>query len=488
MPYVIRQGDDEFCLHKADTDEKMGCHPTREAAQAQMAALYANEKASGQATLIIVDKTGDEPVFESPPETVGVELKAADIETPPPPPPEPEPEPEPDDDKSWMDAAVSAAVPVEMGEDDPAFWEPPTVTPVTVKAAASTPLDADSGTVVSHTWDVAEGVTHTTGNFGVDKPRWEFIPDAFDKAKGWLLKHRPRLQTDFKVVDNHWFAIHSNNFKDRDDEIFPEQAIRQYVDRVDAGLVPPPDLMVWHIGQLVKVGKADMVGYHDHFTLSAGTFDLTPQGQKARDYYAKNAHKTRLSHGFTFPTDSFDGKHYHTFNTFEISLLPRGVEANLFTSLEGVKAMALKDSQIKYLEDVFGKEWVAEKLADLTERGKALEALGVEYKDFTTVTPAAPVESFGDGVKALISDLIEDNSVAVQAATEAVKEVKALKLKVAALENEIAGRPRKASEAAETELTPENITARMQEMETEIRRQAVVKDMFWGTDVEKVGV
>lgn len=43
MPYEIRKQGDEFCVFKENTDQKMGCHPTRDKAEKQMAALYANE-------------------------------------------------------------------------------------------------------------------------------------------------------------------------------------------------------------------------------------------------------------------------------------------------------------------------------------------------------------------------------------------------------------------------------------------------------------
>ena len=48
MPWMIVQTDDEWCIYKKDTENKpigdsLGCHPTQGEAQAQIAALYANE-------------------------------------------------------------------------------------------------------------------------------------------------------------------------------------------------------------------------------------------------------------------------------------------------------------------------------------------------------------------------------------------------------------------------------------------------------------
>lgn len=43
MPYEIRETDAEFCVHKVDDDESLGCHETREDAEAQIAAIEAAE-------------------------------------------------------------------------------------------------------------------------------------------------------------------------------------------------------------------------------------------------------------------------------------------------------------------------------------------------------------------------------------------------------------------------------------------------------------
>lgn len=43
MPYTIVRRDDEYCVAKESDGSIMGCHPTRQEAVAQIAAIEANE-------------------------------------------------------------------------------------------------------------------------------------------------------------------------------------------------------------------------------------------------------------------------------------------------------------------------------------------------------------------------------------------------------------------------------------------------------------
>lgn len=534
MPYTIREESGQYCLYKSGEEKALGCHDTKAECEAQMAALYANEKA-GRESLFIqpvdtgrevvgdhdtngvylgVYKEGERPEWAAPPpagetdedtkevetpaENVGVSVLEEETPAPDETPTEDAPE-ETTKEATWQDIAVGLATADATDEQsDPSFWEQPSAQPV---EAAKTDIHTEVARLVDEKLkELLANTGSTTLTSGTSTAvtvafpeastkSVSLIPDAFERGKVWLAqKFKPkRLETGLKVVGDHWLIVHSNNFEDRDKEIFTERAIQKQVARFDLGIVPLPKLWVWHEGKAFEIGQAEVVAYHDHFTISAGKFDPTPQGQKARDYYAKNAHKTRVSHGYAFPPEAFDGKHYHEFNTFEISLLPRGVEANLFTSLEGVKAMALSEKKRAYLEEVFGKEYVAAKLEELSERGKALEELGVAYKDFSDATPETKgVES--EAVKALTADAIEASGLAVEMSLALSKKFEAMQTEWKAMQEDYAGRPRKASEASETELTPDNIGDRMEAIQKNIEKQATEIDKFWNLPVTKLGV
>lgn len=304
--------------------------------------------------------------------------------------------------------------------------------------------------------------------------------------------------TSLKVVGNHWLITWSNDFKDRDGEIFTRKAIDDYVQRVDMGVVPKPELWVWHIGKQVRVGEADWVARLGHFSIAAGSFDGGAAGQAAKAYYSAHAKETGVSHGFSFPAEQFDGKHYHQFNTFEISLLPRGSEANLYTSLEGVKQMALDDRKRKYLETVFGKDHAERMLKDWDERGKALEAFEVEYKDFVATgigldgeaINAKAVAAVEMSLKDLFPDVLEGSAEALQGSTEALKAVKEVRAALKDMGGEID------KLRAEMRLAPRSVQSRDGVTETQISKEQakeeynadgeeIVLDEFWGVKVKK---
>ncbi len=273
--------------------------------------------------------------------------------------------------------------------------------------------------------------------------------------------------TGFKVKGDHWIALWSNNFKDRDGEIFTAKAIDAYVKRVDSGIVEPPALAIWHLGKKSYIGQSDFVAREGHFLIAAGTFGKDAKSQKARDYYQKHAKETALSHGFTFPSKQFDGTHYHAFNTFEISLLPRGAEANSYTSLEGVKAMALDDRKKKYLKDVAGytDAEITQMETDIDQRGKDLEAVKTEFKDFADPTEVVEPDdsALSKALKELVPELIEADADNAQANLKMAKvvaqqqsDLSAIKESLKKIEAFISQTPKRASKAAETEIDPED--------------------------------
>jgi hypothetical protein len=204
----------------------------------------------------------------------------------------------------------------------------------------------------------------------------------FERIKTVLQNLFSDEESGIKVVGNYWFTRHSNAFKDREGEFFPVKAIDAYVDRVDTGVIPPPELWVWHTP--IVLGKAKMVARVGLFVVAAGEFADTPIGQAAKAYLSK--HKAKLSHGFVFEKETFKDNAYHNFNTFEISILPfnQDVEANAYTNIE-VKDMAISKDKEKFLAEMFGDETAKELVANTDKASKALEELGVQFKDFADI-------------------------------------------------------------------------------------------------------
>jgi hypothetical protein len=161
--------------------------------------------------------------------------------------------------------------------------------------------------------------------------------------------------------------------------------------------------------------------------IALGKFDDTPAGRAAEKFYARHGSDIALSHGFMFPmwARTPDGV-YKAFNTFEISTLPRGKEANPYTTFEMVKeanTMPLSDERVKFIEAVLGKD--AQKVLSLVDdqeqRDKALEDSGVKFKDFVDLPPTADE---GTATKAEFppAEDDEDETVEGETVTEEVTE------------------------------------------------------------------
>ena len=459
MPYLIRKrtedGKAQFCVYEHDGDGKPtgdahGCHPTRKAATEQMRALYAAEgdtkTAGDKAILFAQSDAAYTPVSVTTGEAcAGCRWFKRGGE--------------------WGDdcqLVQSWPLPIEetgwcqMFELIPVY-EPQ---PMQVEVVSVAPDAADALTGSAELQDDAP-VTR--------KAVKDLIGEAFRSFVGALSgdKADESLTSAFKVKGNHWFAVWSNNFKDREAEIFPAAASDQYVARVDAGLVPLPDLWVWHLGQATRIGRARMVARHGHFMIGAGEFDDTWQGKAAQKYYGKHQKDTAFSHGYTYNPRTFDGRHYADYNTFELTTLPRGPEANRFTTLDGVKEqeMAVTEQKKAYLVEVFGKDGAEKILADLDKAGKALEDIGVEFKDFGHVADESPADKAtpteDTGLKELVVELIGAQEEGLSATLDAGKAFKAYKTdmdaKFAALQKafddlraEVDLRPRSASKDSAT--------------------------------------
>lgn len=231
-----------------------------------------------------------------------------------------------------------------------------------------------------------------------------------DKARKLLNKPDPNAPFRiFKTGDNYyWIARHTNNFEDLDGEILSEKSHDDYIARVDMGIVPTPELWIWHT-EGTRLGQADTLFREGHFVYAVGHFDDTPQAQKAISYFEK-AYDLGLSHGFTAPEWAFKDGVYDRYNTFEISVLPNKAAANPYTSFEEIKMAGLTPDKLALIEQIGGKELadsVKAKVSDGAERGKELEALNAKYKDAPNVTKDT------DGQKEMnlkaVGELLVDN-------------------------------------------------------------------------------
>lgn len=241
---------------------------------------------------------------------------------------------------------------------------------------------------------------------------------------GWFTrKRKDDEQPAFKALGGGWwYAIFTNAFIDRDGEILSEDAQEKYVRRVKAGMVPMPELWLHHT-EGARIGQATYVDRVGKSTYALGKFDDNAVGKAAERYYKRHSNESALSHGFNYPiwARGADGV-YKAFNTFEISVLPRGSESNPYTTFDVVKElnkMPVTPAAEKYIREVLGAQadTVLATLDEKETRDKALEDAGVKFKDFVDL----PADETPEATKAEVPPT-EDDEVDEELVTEEVTE------------------------------------------------------------------
>jgi hypothetical protein len=127
-----------------------------------------------------------------------------------------------------------------------------------------------------------------------------------------------------------WFARYSNSFRDRDKpaQIVSSASHKRFVERVEKGLAPKPELWLYHVPEW-KIGEADWVGWDDigkgiGFAMASGTIDKEVP-QKIVDWLDAKCKELGVSHGMPYSTLKFEtdnGTIIAEHETKEISPLP----------------------------------------------------------------------------------------------------------------------------------------------------------------------
>ena len=221
----------------------------------------------------------------------------------------------------------------------------------------------------------------------------------FSNLMGWAIKEQeePEENKDhmmfWKELDGNyrWFATYSNNFRDRDRpaEIIAAESHKRFVENVEKGLLPLPELWLWHHKEL-KFGQADLVGYDDSgFAFAAGRIDKDKE-ELAEALSLIDPKEIRVSHGMpksTIVRDPDDPTVIKEHVTVEISPLPASRAANVLTSfsiLESKEAnnMPIPENQKKAMEQWGIDSATLEKVEAMNAAlAKEAHAEGIESKE-----------------------------------------------------------------------------------------------------------
>ena len=274
-----------------------------------------------------------------------------------------------------------------------------------------------------------------------------------------------------------WISYYSNKFRDSDNppEIISEKSHLNFVEKVDSGEWPMPELLHWHIPG-TRWGVAEWVAYSDGFALAAGVVD---EGHEKEAELLSEEEDTLVSHGMparNIMRDKEDSSIMIQHRTSEISPLPGWAAANKWTGFlvlnEGDDNMSLgrkKDYLLKLgfsedkvagLEEGLGKsaealveadvefkEEAAEESVEETELTEEVEVVDEEVKE-EEVEESAPGflenEEFVDAMAELLSPLVaamQDVGARISTVEAEVKELKVSdEMKVAELAEETPGR------------------------------------------------
>lgn len=390
MPYELKcDGDSCFVHKKGDPNPKNKKAMTREAAKKYMAALYVNteggkkdisdleyavieEKCYSDNYAPYVDKLSQEQANYRP---LGMSGERACATC------------------RWFNVGqdscyVVAGPIVPTGLSDmympvPPPWKPEPMQVVIVDQTESAGASLDSKAVGATAEQgagvlkqVADKIRQVAQSFGMSSAGKSIDLSDIDLEADTGFKVRP---------DGRWVGWWTNNAIDRTGEQFTLKAIDDFVARVDSKAVPFPEL--WHKHLHIPMGRADAMARIGYLGFATGTFYDTPTGESGRKAYEKDQEAgiaKKMSHQFLYPKSMKRNGVIHAFNSFELSVLDAGEEANSITKF-GVKAVmkvVLDAKKRAELLDKFGgdNEYVDKLLnfADVTS--KAMEAAGLDLK------------------------------------------------------------------------------------------------------------
>lgn len=192
----------------------------------------------------------------------------------------------------------------------------------------------------------------------------------FDKSSG------------IQVVDERLFvAWYSNNFEDKDKEFFPTKAIDNSISRKNRGDYRQPELWSHH-QEYLKHGEALKVVRLGHFVVAAGIFDSPQENDLVEPFKAwyESSERVTMSHGFEFNPLEYRDKAFWEFDTFEISTLRPGMEANPYTLFSMEDAMPLTKEDEKFLEGLLGSDRLQKLKTTSQKAGSKIRGANINFK------------------------------------------------------------------------------------------------------------
>lgn len=182
-----------------------------------------------------------------------------------------------------------------------------------------------------------------------------------------------------------WVMFASNNFKDREGEIFEEAAHKEFVAYLDR-TKDYPEAWLWHTPG-TRWGQADFADYDNGFLVVSGFVDAGKE--MLAEALAAEAKELGVSHGYYYAKADEGTGVYRWYRSFEVSPLPLVAAANLWTGIDVIREeKSMNAAKRAWLEGKLGKAQVDEIEAGRADLSKALRDRGVDYKEMPADDPA----------------------------------------------------------------------------------------------------
>lgn len=231
-----------------------------------------------------------------------------------------------------------------------------------------------------------------------------------------------------------WVGWATNNFIDTDQDIYCEEAHKEYVDWLDKNPDMAPVFVSWHTPGTAREKPVDFASYENGFLIVSGPLTET---EAAGLLKARKNYEIGMSHGgFVLGRDPRDPRIVTKYRLYEVSDLPLERAANPFTLVETIteKEKTMVDKQ-KYLAAILGSDEKAKAFLEKTGiKQKELVEAGVEHKEKTDETPETPTPATAD-TSAILEQVkkelgIDDLNAWVEKAQESLEKLPLLEAAV----------------------------------------------------------
>lgn len=171
--------------------------------------------------------------------------------------------------------------------------------------------------------------------------------------------------------DLRWLSLSSNAFEDLDKELFTTKALEEAIEHADKTGERGP-LLIYHVPSAV-IGQCDYQAMAGRFLVESGTFDDTPLGNKAVEYFTNSDEEHQVSIGYEYRLGDEEDGIYEWTRIKERSVCPYGAAANPWTDFKVIGDNPMDARKAATLEKIFGKELAAGVISEAENRTKELE-------------------------------------------------------------------------------------------------------------------